>query len=351
MKTIVYYLVCTAIILCAMPLFASDTMDYEDSLRKFYAGYGSPRFSGKGTYIRTLYKKAVDVNDLLEGKDFKDEGAKQRYLRHLRSRNQLTMGLKQDKNIYTLERLYFDGHKKRRDYLSLSPAVVENIRNDPNVIASLSLNVMAFDGSKSISLTSSQMPDGTTRNYADIMPHGRIYCPKFHQFGRGAESARDFNLQTFIDLIDRGLATFKQSSTNGQVHSTLEMGLETGPSFKMERIFDPDKGMSILYTALSYDNQLSREIICQDYEQTSSGAWYPRKYIDNKYVYVKGERLLTSSETLEAIPGTVNFNIPIESSIFSPELPTGTNVIDERHSPPLEYTFEGALPVKPEDTR
>lgn len=340
MKTITYYFICTAILLGATPLFASDTIDIEDSLRKFYAGYGSPRLSGKGTYIRTVYKKSVDVNDLLEGREFKDDQAKQQYLTHLHSLNQLTFGLKQDKTIYILERLYFDGDKKRRDYAPLSPAVVENIRNKPNVIASLSLNVMAFDGSKSISLVTLQNPDGTTEYYADIMPHGRIYCPKFHQYGRGYESFRDGNLQTFIDLIDQGLATFEQTTINGQVHATFEMGLETGLSLKTERIFAPDKGMSILYTALYYNNQLSRKIICQEYAQTRSGEWFPRKYIDNKYVYVKGERVLTSSETFEAIPGTVDFNIPIESSIFAPEMRVGTNIIDRRHSPPKEYVIK-----------
>jgi len=53
-------------------------------------------------------------------------------------------------------------------------------------------------------------------------------------------------------------------------------------------------------------------------------------YIDKRYVYVKGERVLASSETFEAIPGTVEFNISIEASTFSPEFPEGTKVIDER---------------------
>ena len=328
MKTATYYFVCAAIVLSAALLFASDTTDLEDSLRKFFSGYGSPRLYGKGTYIRTLYMRAVDVNDLLAGKEFKDERSKEQYLSNLRLFAGLDYSLKKDKTIYTLERLHFDGDKKRRDYASLSPAVVETIRNDPGVIASLSLSVMAFDGDKSVSLVSYQMPDGTTRNYADIMPHGRIYFPKFHEFGHGNESFQDVNLQTFINLIEQGLATFEQSTIDAQVHATLKMG--DGTKFKMERIFAPDKGMSILYTAVYRNNQLSREIICRDYAQTNSGEWFPRKYIDNKYADVEGARILTFSETLEAIPGTVEFNIPIEPFIFSPQLTEGTEVIDQR---------------------
>jgi len=145
-------------------------------------------------------------------------------------------------------------------------------------------------------------------------------------------------LQTFINLIDQGLATFEQSTINGQVHATLKMG--NGLKFKMERIFARDKEMSILYTALYYDGELSRETVCQDYTQTSGGEWFPRKYIDRKYASVKGQRTLTSSETLEVIPGTVNFNIPIEPVIFSPELPVGTNVIDHCYSPAKEYVVQ-----------
>lgn len=330
MKAITYYLIFTACILGATALFASETTSIEASLRNFYSGYGSPRLSGKATYIRTLYKKAVDVTELLEGKEFKDERRKQQYLSNLRLFGGLDYSLKQDTATYTLERLYFDGNKKRRDYAPLSSAMVQNIGNDPNVIDTFSSNIMAFDGSKSITLTSSQVPEGTTRSYANIMPHGRIYCPKFQQFGHSYSSASDVQVQRFIDLIDQGLATFEQTTINGQVHVTFEMGLETGPSLKTKHIFAPDKGMSILYTVVYRNNQLSQEIICQDYAQTSSGEWFPRVYIDKRYVYVKGERVLASSETFEAIPGTVEFNIPIEASTFSPEFPEGTEIIDER---------------------
>jgi len=332
MKAITYYLICTACILGATPLFASETMSIEASLRNFYSGYGSPRLSGKATYIRTLYKKAVDVAELLEGKEFKDERRKQQYLSNLRLFAGLDYSLKQDTTTYTLERLYVDGDKKRRDYASLSAAVVENIRNDQKAIDTLTLSVMAFDGGKSISLTSSQTPDGTTRSYADIMPNDRIYCPKFQQFGHSYSSVgvSDVQVQSFIDLIDQGLATFEQTTINSQVHANFEMGLGTGPSLKTKHIFAPDKGMSILYTVVHRNNQLSQEIICQDYAQTCSGEWFPRVYIDKRYVYVKGERVLASSETFEAIPGTVEFNISIEASTFSPEFPEGTKVIDER---------------------
>ena len=336
MKTIIYYLVCIAVILYPTQLSASDTMNIEASLREILSNDGSPRLSGKATYISTVYKKALDVNNLLEGREFPDDQKKQLYVKIIRLEKGLDFLLKQDKTTHTLEGLYFDHDKKRRDYASLSPAMVESIRNDPCVINSLSLKTMAFDGDKTISLTSSQTPNGTTRNYATIMPHGGIYCPKFHQFGHG-DSSRELQLQMFIEAIEGGLATLERSSIDGQVHATLEM---VNVGFKLERILAPDKSMSTLYTALYKNNQLQQETICQDYARTSSGEWFPCEYTSNKYTHIKGEKVLTSSETFEAIPNSVEFNIPINSSIFSPKLSEGTYTIDERYRPPLEYIIE-----------
>lgn len=320
-KTILVYFVFANGVLGTVPLFASQNTN--SSLRENLSTGGIPRLSGLGTFIRTDLKKALTEEDLVEGKEFKSDRQKQIYLRTLQLTTSLDLSLKQDKVSYTLEKLYFDHDKKRRDYTSLSSAMVEKIRNDPNAIDTLTLSVMAFDGHKSIMLTSSQMSDGTIRSYANIMPHGRIYCPKFHQFGRNEGD----DWQRFIDGIDPEKSAFRQSTIDGQIHATVEMA---HGGVKVEWVLEPDKDMAVVYNALYTNNQLSQEIICQDYAQTSSGEWFPRVYIDKKYVYVKGERVLTSSETFEAIPGTVDFNIPIEASIFSPVFPEGTEVIDER---------------------
>jgi len=335
MKTTIYFLGCMAIILAAMPLLASNTMNIEASLREILLSDSTPRLSGKGTYIRTAFKKALDVNDLLEAREFKDDEQKQRYLRIVRLTTGLDLSLKEDKATHTLERLYFDQNKKRRDYASLSTAMLDRIRNDPNIIDTLSFSTMVFDGDKSISLTSVQNLQGTTDTYVNISRR-KIYFPKFHQFGHD-QSPKHSQLQMFTDVINQGLASIKRSTINGQVHATLEMA---NVGFKLERILAPDKGMSILYTALYENNKLNNEIICQEYAESTSGEWFPRKYISKKYVYVRGEKILSSSETFEAIPGSVNFNVPIKPSIFSPELPAGANVIDDRYNPPKQFFTE-----------
>ena len=115
MKTIIYYLVCIAVILYPTQLSASDTMNIEASLREILSNDGSPRLSGKATYISTVYKKAVDVNNLLEGREFPDDQQKQLYVKIIRLEKGLDFLLKQDKTTHTLEGLYFDHDKKRRD--------------------------------------------------------------------------------------------------------------------------------------------------------------------------------------------------------------------------------------------
>lgn len=137
-------------------------------------------------------------------------------------------------------------------------------------------------------------------------------------------------------MLNRGSATFTQFIADDLVHVTLEVS-STG--FKIERIFDPDKNMATLYSSTYSDHQLLQEMICDNYVKSNSGHWHPLIYTENRYASVGGEAILTFSETFEAIPDTVEFNIPIKSSLFSVKYPENAVVIDERYDPPLQFIF------------
>lgn len=331
-KSILFYLVCIIAILYTMPIFASNTNNINLPLREILSNNDTSRLSGKGAYIRTVYRKAINANDFMEDEEFKDEQSKQQYLRLMRITKGLDFSLKQDKITYTLEKLYYDQDKNRRDYISLSPVEAESIRKKPSLINTLSLKTFTFDGDKMISLVNPERPNGTIDNYANILP-GKMYFPKFQHFGLNDSKTS----QRLIDAMNQGTAAVEQSTIDGQVHASLEMA---NGALEMKFIFDSAKEMSRLYTGIYVNGQLQQETICLNYAQTDGGEWFPRVYTLNKYAYVKGEITLTFSEEFEAIPDTINFNIPIESSIFSPKLSEGTHIIDDRYSPPLEYIIE-----------
>lgn len=331
MKTITK-IICTITILFAVPLLATD-INIEDSLCEFLLNENAIRSSGKGIFIHTIQKKAVDVNLLLKKKKFRDDNDKQKYLRFISIMGGVDFSLTQDKTTYTLEKLYFDCDNRRREFALLSSQEAERIRKEPDAINDFPLKIYTFDGDKTILQTMSNNPNGNIDYFVNIT-YDSIYFPEFYKFGYNTNDES----QRLIEFIDLKTTTLKQSIVNNEVH--INSGAGNG-AVEMRWTLLPDKEMSLSHYILNMKDQFQREKISQDYVQNKrTGEWFPRKYIYNKYIYVEGEELLVSSETFEEIPDSVEFNIPIDPSVFSPKIPEGTYVIDDRYDPFLTYSIE-----------
>jgi hypothetical protein len=312
-------------------LFAYSTIT-TDELKRNLTGNNTLRASGTGIYVHAVCKKAINQEDLLKGKEFQNDQQKQEYLNQLRLTTDIDISFKRDKLTYTLEKLQFNQNKMRRDYADISDTMANNILNDANSIKDIPLlKILSFDGQKIVSLQNLPRPDGGTINYGIVENNHKMYFPEFYNFGRA--TGEDIKALPNFD----GSAIIHQSVVDKQIHNDLEMGNGT---IKLKWIFETDKGMSISYIGFYTNNQLKEEIICQDFTKTIGGEWYPQKYASYKYAHINGEKMLISAEMFDAIPGSVNFNISIDPSVFSPEFPNDTRVTDFRHNPPLSYTTE-----------
>jgi hypothetical protein len=325
MKKMIYLSV-TAFIFLNIYLFAYNTITVDD-LKKNLAGNNSNRTSGKGIFIHTIYKRAVSQEEVLKGKEFQDDQQKQAYLNHIRSEAGLDFSLKQDKLTYKIEKLQFDQNKMLREYAELSETMANNILNDPNEIKNIDMKTFLYDGQTTTSLQTLPKPGGGTVTYATIEGVKKIYFPKFNNFGR----TTDEDVKMLVDL--KG-AVIHQSEINKQIHTDLEAA---NGMVKMKWILDPDKGMSISYVGFYANNQLKEDSICGNFTKIAGGEWYPQKHVSNKYVAINGEEVLISMEMFEAIPDSVNFNVSIDPSIFSPKFPDGTEVTDFRKDPAVFY--------------
>jgi hypothetical protein len=323
---------CIIGILISTSLWAGSSSRASLMLQQIFSNPGKPRTSGTASLIRTAYTRAMDGQQFLSDSDrtFEDKSEEKRYLRILQMRTGLDFSLEQDRMTHTFERLYFDGEEKRRDFAFIQSETARSIRENPNLIDDLNFTVYTYNPEKTILRTNIQSPEGAVERYANIVSQ-KIYFPKFYHFDHGPEVSQ---VEQFVQLVDKGLATLERLDVDGKVHLVFDI---PGGQFRVERILDPGKNMATLYAATFEDGKLQQETICSDYTQLEDGEWYPLKFVSNKYVNLKGEKILASSETYETIAGSVEFNKSIDPSVFSPPLEDETYVIDDRYSPPLEY--------------
>ncbi len=320
-----------AFFLLTIYVFADRTIT-TDELRHTLSGHKTNRSSGKGIYIRTVYKKAVTQVEAIRGKEFENEQQKQAHLYRFRAETGIDFSCQQDQLTYTLEKVQFDQDKMRRDYADLSEATVNSILNDSGIIQTIATKTILFDGHNTVSMQYLPVPDGDGIHVADIMPGTKIYFPKFYNFSRTAEE----DVQLLTDL--KVPSVIRQSEANKQIHNELEMA---NGAVKMKWVFESDKNMSISYQCLYLDYRLRSETISEDFAKTADGDWYPQKQISNKYAFINGENVLIFTEIFEAIPGSVEFNLSIDDNVFLPEFPIGTEITDYRQDPPFIYTVQG----------
>ena len=318
-------------ILISTSLWAGSSSTASLMIQQVFSNPGKPRTSGTTSLIRTAYTRAMDGQQFLSdsGRTFEDKSEEKRYLRILQVRTGLDFSLEQDRMTHTFERLYFDREEKRRDFASIQPETARSIRENPNLIDDLNFSVYTYNPEKTILRTNVQSPEGAMERYANIVSQ-KIYFPEFYYFDHGPEVGQ---VEQLVQIVDKGLATLERLDVDGKVHLVFDVP----GKFIVERILDPGKNMATLYAARFVDGKLQQETICSDYTQLEDGEWYPLKSVSNKYVHLKGKKILASSETYETIPDSVEFNKSIDPSVFSPPLEDGTYVIDDRYNPPLEF--------------
>lgn len=317
----------------------ADRIITMEELKPYLISYSIQRTSGKGVLIRTVYQKAVSQEDVTEGMEFQDEQERQAYLFRFRVETGVDFSLKEDQLTHTLEKLYFSQDKRRRDYADLSETMVNNILENPAVIDSILTNTLLFDGQKVMSYnlipkSGHDTEGGSVYYIASILPDRNIYFPAFDRYGC---IDKDIDLKRLEEGLE-GL-TIHYSESGHQVHIELEA---VAGAVKLKWIFETDKDLLCSYEGLYCRNLLLHESIFEKFTQTPTREWYPQKFTRNKYAPVQGENIVFSSEVIEAIPNSVHFNIPIEDSVFSPQLPVGTEVTDFRQDPPLSYKIESS---------
>jgi hypothetical protein len=298
--------------------------DIESALQRYFSNAGSSRMSGEGTFIHHTFQKAVDVGEFTKGIEFKDEQHKASTIRLIAMSTGLDFSLKEDKNTWSVEKHCYDNDRARMDVAVISREQAEAIKAGgiPN---DLKFNITAFNGSRTIQLTSE--PGGATS--ATVYAQ-RPYMPSFKAFGLN-DSGKDSSV--FLDAMRTGQYTITGSKKDGRIHA--ELGLKNmGMKCKLE--LDPSKGMALLSGKLYVGKTLVSETIAENYSRDKAGEWFPQTYISRKFAVVAGELVTTYEEKYEVIGDSVEFNLPVSKERFAPVIADGTVVEDFRFKQPVE---------------
>jgi hypothetical protein len=292
-----------------------NNADIETAFKGYLENNGVSRISGKGIYVHTLYKKAVNVGYFLKGMEFKDEEQKKAYIKNLQIYSGLDFSLTEDKHNYAVEKYCYDNNKVRQETSKIDAEKTSQIKDGRLSPDGLEYQTTAFDGTKTIYLYDDPIAKPTVINTV------KIPVPGFKGFGI-TDSNTDIR-EIYLKGMATGIFKLNGYRDNEGVHITVKM-----PAVEMmgEFILDPLKNM-MRNSKLYRNDKLIGENIASDYVKSDSGEWYPQRYTIKKYVDIDGQNVLTYLEEYEALPGTVDFNIPIEPSVFSPKIPDG-RVID-----------------------
>jgi len=324
----------TAIVFCASGVLAGAPGDPEATFRAFLADDGTDRVSGKGQYVRHIYRRKVTLAEVAPGVEFRSQKHREAFAALLRAESGIELGLDADQNEYSLENLWFDGASFRREVIALGTELqADQVLSDPRRAEELPVTTYVHDGTKTVALTQRRSPSGPDK-VATINPE-TVWIPPFQAFGAndGGECTRSIE-----EALDRGTMGMVCSTEGGQLVVSCE--LEQLP-VRAEFRLAPQMDGALLNAKMFMGDRLVTETICSDYFRCDSGNWSPGRYVTRKYADIAGQRTLTYSESYEAIPNAVDFNLPLERGLFQLKLPPGTHVMDLRHSEPLEFIVPG----------
>ncbi len=311
-------------------------MDTENIVRSFFKNEGASRISGKGVYIHTLYRKAVSLEQAIKGIEFKDEKHKQITIAAIKATSGLDFSLTDDKHAYMVERCYYDNDRVRKEISEIDADKVTMLKNGHMAIDGLKYKIVAFDGNKTISIFEDPAAKPTVISSTAKMP-----VPDFRRFGLN-DSGKD--AEPFLQAMATGLLKFESFCDDESINITLKLA----SVMRFELSLDLSKNM-VRSSKLYMGNKLVSETIASNYVKSDSGEWYPQQYTTNKYATIDGQNMLTYSEEYTAIPGTVDFNIPIEPAFFSPNIPDGL-LLDNTSGNPILWDVQEGIQRKHNST-
>ena len=224
----------------------------------------------------------------------------------------------------------FEGNKRYIRYVKLDGD--EAAYFTPELLASFSDQrfTLTLLDDKILLDTQWDIANGRTNLTALIRPAQAVFMPEYAAFGRLHEYITEQMLSgDIVELKFEG----------GQHHISIRQ--KTAPvkamAMSIELILDADKDYMVVSAKFFLGDILWMEHKFSEYFQTPNGFWFPRKTVIRTYAPLGGQQVVSSEKIYMALAGSVDFNIPIESGTFTPNLPSGTTGVDFTKMPPKDF--------------
>mgnify|MGYP001200822963 FL=1 len=182
-------------------------------LKSYLARDGSDRLSGKGQYIRHVYRRKVTLEELAPGVHFESQKHGAAFAALLKAESGIELGLDEDQNEYSLERMWFEGGTLRRESVPLASESEAQVALSGGLHRDgVPLTTYVYDGTKTIALTQRDSPSGPD-NVATINAE-RVWMPPFRAFGvnDGGERTRGIR-----EALDQGTMSVVCSSVGKEL--------------------------------------------------------------------------------------------------------------------------------------
>jgi len=293
--------------------------------------------SGRGVFLHSLRKHPLTLASVTEqlkamGLDLSADG--------IRNLSALMEGLfsatfqgAEQTNEFRLENVAFKGKKFIRRTVELSEPELEAIRSDYNSYTNFSLVTYVYNGRNTIRIEAKRF-NGARFTSLVIEPDA-IYVPEFWTFGR------DLDMQRWLQDASEGDIEMQVLERSGRLTFIIDeppqQGLEKAFRRHGEITVVPARDCMPERVTLGYGGWTQVEWVYTNYVSTETGIWFPGLTVRREYAPVSDSGILTIEERFELIPDTLEFNVPVEDELFSPELPPGTRGVDFSKTPPQDF--------------
>ena len=246
-------------------------------------------------------------------------------------------------HTYQAAKVYIDGSHKRLDSndTPLTAEAFAKSNGKPPRFPDMPLSENYDDG-KTITFLMIHGEMDERDPQAVLMGNGlNLDVPEIRYFGR-PEVKRDQGAQ--LVALFNGYKITGQSTGEGYLVVAESDQKELR---KVELLFDPDHDFAVNRERFFNDRIMTQERCFDDYDQTPSGARFPKSIITRKFCPLpeaKGavqagnaapHELVTFEERITVIQA--DYNIKFPDGMFTPHFPPGTTVCDNRVSPPIQY--------------
>lgn len=313
--------------------------DAEEDYRIWTQNREDTRSTGKGSFITTWVYRYIDPKTLSQEMSLL-EGIERKMFKSECEAAGVSFDREGDVREYRYDKVVFSENKGRIESAYISANEVQNIFDNPSVHPSLDYLLTIDDGRKCVCYRPAA-PNG--KPLVVSVRQGNSLDRSFRKYGlfEGSDNAATSSWQR----IDSGKSILKGRREGQMTYiSVLDPNKDPTLSSSLEVVLERGEQLVCRKVAFSRGGHVRSEREHSEFFLTASGDWFPRRRERRTYIILNGKEVCAREEIVEALPGSVDFNMPVDDSMFHISLPIGSILHDATGSGRKDTILTGMDP-------